>query len=96
VRGLPSLPRRLARMERQRANRALEAEIARLAAEYGVHPNEVRHELEKCARYHEQFGPEPIEVAIARLAAEFDLGEAELWAEYERIRARRQGSLCHA
>jgi hypothetical protein len=96
VRGLPSLPRRLARMERQRANRALEAEIARLAVEYGLHPDEVRHEAEKVAGYRAQYGPEPIAVTISRLAAEFGLDEAEVRAEYERITAQRGALPCPA
>jgi hypothetical protein len=86
--GLPCLPRRLARIERQRTNRALEVEIERLAAEYDLHPDEVHHELETVARYRERYGPEPVDITIRRLAAEFGLDEDELRAEYARIKAR--------
>ena len=94
MRGVPSLPRRLTRMEQQQTNRALEVEIDRLAAEYGLHPDEVRHELEMHARYRAHYGPEPVAVTIQRLAAEFDLDEAELWAEYQQGALRREGRQC--
>jgi hypothetical protein len=88
MRGLASLPRRLARMERQRSNRQLEATIAVLAEEYGLHPGEVRHALEETRRRTASYGPEPVETVVQRLAAEFGLDPAELRAEAERSRER--------
>ena len=90
---MSGLGRRLARLE-QHANGELEAEIARLAAEYGLHPDEIRHEVEEFARQRAHHGPEPAAVTVRRLAAEFDLDEAELWAEYERIRDRLGSRAC--
>ena len=91
MRGLPSLPRRLNRMEQQQAGRALEAEIAWLATEYGLHPNEVRHELEAHIQLRELYGPEPVDVTISRLADQYKLDAADLRAEYERVLAKRRG-----
>jgi hypothetical protein len=88
VRGLPSLPRRLSRMEQQRSNRQTEAEIAILAEEYGLHPDEVRHALEETRQRIARYGPEPVETTVQRLAAEFELDPAELRAEAERSRER--------
>jgi hypothetical protein len=96
MRGEASLPRRLSRMERQQTNRALEAEIARLAVEYGLHPDEVHYELEAYTRHRERYGPEPVEFTIRRLAAEFELDEAEVRAEYERITAQWGALPCPA
>jgi hypothetical protein len=76
-------------MEQQRQWPDLEAEIRRLAAEYGLDPNEVRREAEELARQRARYGPEPIEVTIRRSAQEFGLDEITLRAEYERILARR-------
>ena len=83
------MPVRLGRMELQRQAVDLEAEIRRLAVEYGLDPNEVRREAEELARHRARYGPEPIDVTIRRSAQEFGLDETELRAEYERTQARR-------
>jgi hypothetical protein len=92
VRGKPSVPVRISHMEQQRQWVDLEAEIQALAAEYGLHPNEVRHELETVQDRIARYGPDPIKVTIRRCAEEFGIDETELRAEYEQIQARRAAS----
>jgi hypothetical protein len=89
VRGKASVPVRISRVKQLSQRVDIEAEIQALAEEYGLHPNEVRHEAEEISRLRARFGPEPIKVTIRRLAEEFDLDETEVRAEYERIQARR-------
>lgn len=88
MRGRASVPVRLTRMERQRATIHLDGTIAILTEEYGLDPNEVRHELEALDRRIRQYGPEPVEVRLQQLAEEFDLDPEEIRAEAEHIHAR--------
>jgi hypothetical protein len=91
MRGIRSLPRRLERMEQRQTGGDREGEIQMLAAEYGLHPDEVRHEFDAVSRRMATYGREPVALTVRRLAQEFALDEAELWAEYTRIQ-RQLGS----
>ena len=88
MRGQPSLPVRLNRMEQQRGAYVSPLMIAELAEEYGLHPDEVRDEMTRFQQHVSQYGREPADVLIRRTAAEFGLDEGELWAECERIASR--------
>ena len=88
MRGIASLPRRLERMEQQRAAVIVDAQLQILAEEYGLHPAEIRAELAEHQKRLITYGREPVAVTIRRLALELNLDETELWAEYERILAR--------
>ncbi len=88
MRGKASVPVRIGRMEEQQANRTSEHQIAILAEEFGLDPNEVRHELEEIERRIRHYGPESVEVGLHRLAAEFDLDPEEIRAEVEETSAR--------
>jgi hypothetical protein len=83
-----SVPARLPRVERQRAEHIAERQIDELAAFYELDPGEVRHALRQIQAYRARYGLEPVETTIARLAAEFDLDPAEQRADYEASRAR--------
>jgi hypothetical protein len=91
MRGRPALPVRIGRLAQQRQAIDLEAEIAALAAQYGLHPEEVRQELTVLQAQIARSGRLPIGATIRQLATEFDLDEDALWAEYREITARREG-----
>ncbi len=86
--GKASIPVRIGRMEQRRGNRQLGSTITILAEEYGLDPNEVRHELAAIDRRIGQYGSEPVEVGLRRLAAEFELDPEEIRAEVEQIHVR--------
>lgn len=64
--------------------------INELAEEFGLHPEEVRREMEETAERIRRFGPEPVDALIRRCAEEFGLSEDELRAEYAQLVARRK------
>lgn len=88
MRGMPSVFVRVRRMEQQRREIELEAQIQFLAEEYGLDPGEVWAEAEALGKHREQYGPEPIATTIRRLAEQYDLAVDELRAEYDRIVTR--------
>jgi len=76
-----SLPRRLERLTEQRGSLALERTVREVAAEYGLHPVEVRAEFEEIAERVRRFGPCSADEVVTRCAAEFGLSEDDLRAE---------------
>ncbi len=80
-----SVPLRLERLTGVRASGNLERTVAELASEYGLHPAEVRAELEVVAERIRRFGPGTPAQTIRQCAEEFGLPEEELWTEYARI-----------
>jgi hypothetical protein len=90
MRSTLSVVARLNRIGRRQENRESEEQIAILAEEFGLHPEEVRRELEETKRHHRRFGPESMSVQIGRLARELDLDEAAIRREYELVRLHLQ------
>ena len=88
MRGKASVPVRLTRMEAQQTNRQLEHQIAVLAEEFDLEPEEVRHELAAIRRRTRQYGPEPVEETLRRCAEELGIDKEELWAEVQQTQAR--------
>lgn len=80
-----SLPHRLERLNGLQQSGGVERAMHELAAEHGLHPAEVRAELEVIKERVHRFGPCTTEQAVRRCAEEFRLPEAEVWAEYTRI-----------
>ena len=89
MRGQASVPVRLTRMERRQGGGSLTtSQITELAAEYGLHPEEVRREVRLFTERIATYGRESMEVTIHRLAAEFGLDPEQLRAEAEQMAVR--------
>lgn len=80
-----SLPGRLDRLAGRRGAVDLERAIRELAAETGLHPAEIRAELEAIEARIRRYGPETPERLVSRWAEELGLPEEELWDEVARI-----------
>ena len=80
-----SVALRLERLHGRRATVDLEHAVRDLAAEYGLHPAQVRAELHDLAECVRRFGVSTPAQAIERWAEEFSIREAELCAEVVRV-----------
>jgi hypothetical protein len=90
MRGQRSIPVRIARLSRQTQAPLSAREIAWLAAEYGLHPEEVRREAARHQDHIRRYGRKPVEGLAVRLAEEYGVPAAELMAEAERVVQRRE------